>query len=433
MKRAFLFFILTVLSLTLLCACNQIENGDSSYEVEGNIRYYIKDDGTYLAVISSSSELTSFYIPDKRNEAPISEVWIEGNVTCLPKSAFADSVSLESLTVGELTTNIEAGALSACQNLESLTIHSLNGSLGELFSDNSTEDVNASVPKSLKKVSLGKGITKIVSYAFRGCTSLTSISLPESVVSIGDGIFEGCENLEYSEHGGAYYIGNSSNPYLFLVKARDKEITSCSVNAGTRFILDEAFSGCSLLEAIEMNDRISTVCNRAFADCTSLQAITMPNSMEVIGAGVFENCESLKYNKNSSGLYLGNDTNPYLMLAKAYPADGFIHYLVDENTKFILDGAFQNVEFTFNLIIPESVIYICSLAFENCTGRLSAIISIPEEVSVIKADAFKNCTRIDIWCEAVSKPDGWDENWNSSECSVTWDGNDIKNPLSPFN
>jgi hypothetical protein len=296
-----------------------------------------------------------------------------------------------------------------------------------MFSESNTEEANTSVPKSLKKVSLGNGVKNIASYAFKNCTELTSISLPEDVVSIGDSIFEGCERLEYTEFGNAYYLGNSSNPYLFLVKTKDKEITSYSVNASTRFILDEAFSGCALLEEIELNDKITTICNRAFADCTSLQSIIMPNSMENMGTGVFENCESLKYNKDSGGLYLGNDTNPYLMLVESRPIDGIIYYTVNENTKFILDKAFANIKFAFPLTIPEGVSYIGSLAFENCKDS-SIIIS--EGVSIIKADAFGGCEGITVCCKALTeKPAGWDENWIPSNCSVIWNYKELS--LSP--
>lgn len=71
-----------------------------------------------------------------------------------------------------------------------------------------------------------------------------------------------------------------------------------------------------------------------------------------------------------------------------------------------------------NTIIPSTITSIEDNAFRGCSSLIS--IEISNSVTSIGDDAFIDCNNLTIYCEANSKPDGWDFNWNLSNCPVVW-------------
>ena len=92
-------------------------------------------------------------------------------------------------------------------------------------------------------------MTKIAEYAFSSCSALTEVVFPEGLIELGnnafsycssltkvvlpntlqlyDRAFMSCNKLQYNKYDNAQYLGSLSNPYIILVKAVDKTITSC--------------------------------------------------------------------------------------------------------------------------------------------------------------------------------------------------------------
>lgn len=99
--------------------------------------------------------------------------------------------------------------------------------------------------------------------AFRGCTGLTSVTIPNSVTSIGYGAFYGCSGL-----------------------------TSVNIPESVTFIGENAFSGCTGLTSLTIPNSAS-IGKNAFAGCSGLTSITIPSSWSSIGYGVFADCTGL--------------------------------------------------------------------------------------------------------------------------------------------
>ncbi len=126
----------------------------------------------------------------------------------------------------------------------------------------------------LISVTIPDTITDIGEEAFYGCRSLTSIEIPNNVTSIGNGAFWNCDNLQYNEYDNALYLGNATNKYLYLAKAKSKDITGCIINENCKFIGSSAFSGCNSLTNIVIPDSVTSIGEDAFYKCSSLTSVT---------------------------------------------------------------------------------------------------------------------------------------------------------------
>jgi len=218
----------------------------------------------------------------------------------------------------------------------------------------------------LESIELPNTITSIGDSAFESCSALANITIPNSVISIGKMVFFECSSLEYNVYENGYYLGNSENPYLVLVKLTGAyKIEYFVIKENTKFVVYPGFSGHD-----------------------SLVSVSIPNSVISIEDGVFDRCTSLSYNEYGSGYYLGNTENKYLVLIKG-TSNTIISCTITNGTRFIYKSAFNSYNSLQSITIPDSVTSIGSLAFGYCTALTS--ITIPDSVTRIGESAFTGC------------------------------------------
>ena len=149
-------------------------------------------------------------------------------------------------------------------------------------------------------ISLPDTVTSIGDCAFAACLALTSISLPDGVTSIGEGAFAMCEKLASIEvaQGNEHFKSLNGNLYTkdgkTLIKyAAGKTDTSFTVPDGVEIIGNGAFHSCIKLTSISIPDSVTSIGRLAFIYCYSLTSITLPEGVTNIGQDAFLNCESL--------------------------------------------------------------------------------------------------------------------------------------------
>lgn len=319
-----------VTSIQLEYSCSE----SATPEAYSNVKYTLSSDGQSYSASRLNTSITSAIVLSEYNGKP---------VTSISDYAFQDCSSLTLVVIPNGVTSIGKYAFDYCFSLTSITIPN--------------------------------GVTSIGRCAFSYCFSLTSITIPDSITLIGASAFGSCSSLQYNEYDNAYYLGNSSNPYVVLTKAKDRSITLCKINENCRVIGSYAFQYCSSIRTIDIPDSITSIGDSAFYGCDSLFTIVIPNGVTSIGDSAFRCCPLL------SSLTLGN-----------------------------------------------SIISIGEYAFEKCSSLGSSLtrVVIPNSVASIGRYAFSNCSLVlTIYCRAKSKPSGWSSDWNYSDdngyyVSVVW-------------
>ncbi|MBR1789141.1 MAG: leucine-rich repeat domain-containing protein, partial [Bacteroidaceae bacterium] len=222
---------------------------------------------------------------------------------------------------------------------------------------------NVTIPESVTYKGNTYRVTSIGSYAFSGCTGLTSVIIGNSVTSIGSYAFQGCSGLTSVDIGdGVTSIGS----YAFQGCTG---LTSVTIPNSVTEIGESAFSGCTGLTSVTIPNSVTEISYYAFKSCTGLTSVTIPNSVTKIRGSAFSGCTGLEQMRVEAG----NTT-----------------YDSRENCNAIIETASNSlIAGCKNTVIPYSVTSIGNSAFEGCTGLTS--VTIPKSVTKIYFEAFKSC------------------------------------------
>ena len=140
----------------------------------------------------------------------------------------------------------------------------------------------------LTSLTLPDGITEIGSSAFFGCSGLTSLTLPAGITTIGGSAFEGCSGLtSLTLPAGITSIGDDA---FYGCSG----LTSLNLPAGITTIGSSAFYGCSGLTSLTIPDGVTKIGKYAFSNCSYLTSLTIPSSVNSLGDYAFKNCSSLQ-------------------------------------------------------------------------------------------------------------------------------------------
>ena len=146
-----------------------------------------------------------------------------------------------------------------------------------------------------------KDVTSIANSAFRGCSSLTSIAIPEGVTMIGDSAFRGCLSLtSIAIPEGVTRIGD----FAFN---ECSSLTTINIPESVTEIGDSAFGSCSSLTTIKIPEGVTKIGKYAFDECSSLTTINIPESVTEIEPFVFGYCEKLQEVIVPEGLEIAED------------------------------------------------------------------------------------------------------------------------------
>ncbi|MCH5171983.1 MAG: leucine-rich repeat protein, partial [Erysipelotrichales bacterium] len=372
--------------------------------IEG-IKYLVINDN--VIVIGCTNDVVDLVIPN--------QISINGttyDVKQIVSGAFANR-QIVSAVIGNKITNIGDGIFYNCNELQTITLPYMPEYLGYLFGASSYLENEDYVVSSLKYVAIISG-TEIYENAFYNCSSLTSITLPNTLEYIRNGAFEGCSSLgEITIPSSVKTIGNEA--FKGCESLQTIIIPSLVTSLG-----DRAFENCINLQSIlfENNSKLESIGQLAFNGCSSLKAIVIPNSVTSMGQNMLSGCESLQsltlpYIDTYLGYYFG--ASSYSKNATFVPSSlktivitggneiaSHAFYDCSEITSITLPntiesirgGAFQNCTSLIGIVIPSSVMTIESFVFSNCSSLKTVTFNKGSNLKTIKESAFASCTSL---------------------------------------
>lgn len=262
--------------------------------------------------------------------------WVSVKRGTIGDYAFKDCDALTGASIDNYVTSIGNNIFDGCDSLKYLGYYSslpLNDDLGTFPT---LETLHVGDNTSVGTREIGDGV-------FKGCTTLTSVTISGSVTSIGEKAFSGCTSLE-----------------------------NVSIGSGVTSISESAFDDCKSLSNVRIGNRVTSIEKWAFY-ATAISSISLPNSLTYIGEGAFSSCADLT------------------------------SVSIPDSVTTIDESAFYECNSLTSVSIGDNVTYIGDSAFHSCTSLTS--IDIPNRVTSIDTKAFAYCSNLtSVTIEATTPP-----------------------------
>ncbi len=383
--------------------------------------------------------IKSIYLPDNIEQIGSYAFWkcqgltsvdLGNNLKNIDECAFVFCYNLVSISIPGSVTSIGTEAFYDCRNLKEIHISDIKSWCGIQFASHYANPLYGSDggllyidDAPLYEIEIPHGVTSIADYAFLN-TSITDITIPASVTTIGQEAFSGCLSLKqihisdikswlgikfvssagnplYSGHG-LLYIDNTP---LYEIEIPDgvtsisdnafcgASITGVTIPGSVTTIGNSSFSGCENLQKVIMNEGISQINGNALSYCSKLLSIEIPASVTNITTSAFacdENLISINVNVNNQD-YMSVDGvlyNKDMTILHTCPGGITGEFSIPNGVAEICFSAFNGCSLT-SINIPNSVTSIGSGAFCYCSNLTS--VTIPNGVELIASYTFGYC------------------------------------------
>ena len=336
---------------------------------------YSDNTNSYLAYYFNG---TAYY---QDNKVPSSLKTVNFYGTTVANYAFYKCTYLETVNYLDELTRIGDSAFMMCYGLKNLTLPNTLQIIGNGSFRYCTRLTTFTIPESVHTIG---------EYVFSESMGLTSLSILNANATIGRGILSYLENVQIALTVPFKATGNSYIAYYFsgqnYMFNSEINVRNLTITEGTTVIPQNAFNEATSLRSVTMPNSVITIQDYAFYGCVNLTSVTFSQNLTHIGNNAFNSCYSL--------------TN----------------VVIPDLVTYI--GNFAFLECNLQTInIPSGVEFIGNQAFYKC--KITSII-IPISVTTIGQYAFSTNADLVIYCEAASKPAGWNNYWNADNYPVVF-------------
>lgn len=286
-------------------------------------------------------------------DVPLSDVRLPDGLLAIGKNAFRGT-NVSSLWLPR-DVKVEDDAFGKMPKLREFVVE--RGSRNYSALDGVLYDASGAVliccPITMKgNFAVPAGVVDLCPAAFAGCASLSTVSLPLSLTSIGDNAFDGCASL-----------GNVIVP------------------ASVRSMGNEVFANCKNLTSATIDAHIATLPTKTFEYCGALKAVALPSNLETIAEKAFNECKAL------TGIDWGNSLRS--IKKEAFKKCGFVQLEIPDGVVSIGENAFRDCKSMRSIILPASLVVVEKELFRGCEKL--EIVTLPARATTIGENAFRDC------------------------------------------
>lgn len=298
-------------------------------------------------------------------------------ITEIPDNAMSGKTQLQELILPTGLKTVGREAFMGCPYLTGeLEIPSTVTSIGE----------SAFVGTSYTSVSLPNTLKTIGDYAFSNLPLKQRLSLPGSVTSVGVSAFAGTKIESLSIPRSVKDIGNRA--------FANTQIHSLTIQDGVTSIGDEAFANSPIQGHVTIPDGVTYLGTRAFSN-TQISTVFLPNSVTTLSQGIFQGCKNLNLVYVPDN-YTGMDTYVF------DGCDALTILRLSANTATMGEYSLQGTPLEY-IKVPSNVEVLSRGVLKNCKNLES--LSLPASLKTIEAEAFTGCTALrNMSVEALTPP-----------------------------
>lgn len=401
-----------------------------------NVEEIAIDGVKYTAITYNDGRPAEYnkYVAQGLVDSNTTSVTLINGTTSIAPNAFSNCTKLASITIPASVTNIGSDAFSSCYalaevyNLSNLSLTIGSADYGYVAQNARVIHTSASIPSRIKtlnnivyytsdadvialcpavdgltSVTFDATTTEINKYAFHNYgSSLTSVTIPEGVHTIGTysfnryystsfsvpdslryvgaGAFSPSYLSSYNTYDNARYLGNSNNPYVILFDTSSTSITSCTIHSSTRIIYSEAFQYCNNLTAITIPASVRQIGANAFymnaSNSFSSVVVASGSELERIETRAFDRTKITSITIPASVTYIGSNAFNRTSLTSATFTNttGWKRYGKYSSIDSATSVDVTNTSTNANNLKNGSYIYIC----ESAGGSTTPTANLPD-------------------------------------------------------